>query len=173
MGRKFDDDLLATPSLAKRLHGESAFETGYPTGYWLIRQRSNGETYVSHKGYAPNLAEQIVAGELVKALNKHLPEGGAWVVAWVGWGTKCIALWLDPDGDIQFTVEIEEDATGIYEAGLDHWVEQCADAWRLWYVSMRAVLDPSFEDQTFKKAQGQRAPSAGTPANDDVPDLVI
>ena len=44
--------------------------------------------------------------EVAELLNREHHEGGHWVIAWAG--ARFHLLWRDGDGDLQFTVEVDE-----------------------------------------------------------------
>lgn len=111
----------------------------------------------------------MFAVDIAVALNKHLHHDGFWFVGWthpeqfvlLGKGRtyqRAIIIWFDKDGDPAFTVEITDPIWEILSAGPDHWIEQCEQAWQKRKVLMVDVLDPK-EGQTFKRAQGEIAPS--------------
>lgn len=156
-----DDDLLLSQTLMKRIAIEAELNAPGKNTAAVFLRGGNGQIRVLGS-YKPDLAEKMIADFMVNALNRRIPQGGRWVTAWLGTGTMFIMIWLDQDGDPQFTVEVEEDAPGIAAVQFDHWIEQAHDAWCQWELAMRKVLDPK-SGQTYKKAQGER-PASGTRA---------
>lgn len=161
MGHKLDDNLLVTPALQARLQSEADNMTPDATNkgaWWVGLERTNGDFKHFSYGYTADAGEVVVARDLVKTLNREIAHDGAWVVQWCLGGRHLNALWLDKDGDIQFTVEFEEDAYGMAETKLGHWIEQCDEAFQYWHKMMIQALAPSPE-QLFQKAKGQKNPS--------------
>lgn len=75
-------------------------------------------------------------------------------------------IWIDEDGDPNFTVEwtaLEStelfDFAEVVAAGIESTAQKAETAWQIWYENMKLVIEPR-EGQTFKRAKGQRAPSA-------------
>jgi hypothetical protein len=154
----FNDDLLITKHMNDRLIGEAQFEDETSTDYWVVRQRANGQLIERSVGYKADIAETMIAKFIIVLLNREIRHDGAWIVAWTNAGRRFVMIWMDKDGDVQFTVEAG-DVAELADADPLHWVDQCEEAWRLWNNSMRNVLAPN-DNQIFKRAQGQRAPSA-------------
>lgn len=180
--RIFEDKIL-TPVLLQRFALEANFEDGDGRHYALI-QRNNGDL-MSHHPYSPSLdpIQLMWAAEVLKLINKELHHDGAWVVCFTHpippqlssviddspkhwqYGRYCL-IWLDEDGDPQFTQEwvAGENADfrtfgHVLEAGIVSTAQKCEASWSLWQHAMRKVIKPK-EGQTYKRAQGQRAPSA-------------
>lgn len=148
------DDPSVTAALGRRLYIEAGEGDG-----WACGVRENGDIkIVCNAQTRPHVFQQDFAFELVRKLNKQISNGGTWTVGWCdGWG-KLIILWLDQDGDVQFTVEDDEPVNVILEAGADHFLSQCFDAYGKWRWSM-SILDLQ-DGETYKRAQGERRPSA-------------
>lgn len=173
-----------TPTLLRRFQAEGEHGDGDGRHYALI-QRDDG-SLMSHHPYSPNLdpAQMIWAADVLKLLNRELHHDGAWVVvfthAQVASLTELVRsgfnphhaeygryalIWLDADGDPQFTVEWEmgcsdelSDFTDVLLAGIHSTAQKAEAAWMLWHKHMRQVLEPKAA-QTFKRAKGERAPS--------------
>ncbi len=173
MARKFDDTLLDTDVLDRRLIGEANFESGEDTRFWVAKFRANGMPEMKARGLNPPVSYQVMACDLGTALNDMIHHDGAWLVAWTDpleptieeallgaeiVPQRMILLWIDDAGDPQFTIEIVERFADIVECGILHWVEQAEDGWKAWHWSMREVLDPNPE-QLYNRAMGQRPPS--------------
>ena len=161
MGHKLDNDLLVTPALQQRLQDEANNLTPCATDKvagWVGLEQSNGDFKYFCYGYTADAGEVVVAHELIKTLNRDIAHDGAWVIQWCLGGRHLNALWLDVDGDVQFTVEFEEDAYGMAENELGNWISQCEEAFQFWHKMMIQALAPSPE-QLFKKAKGQKNPS--------------
>lgn len=179
-----NDDLLITPTLKARLRLEGEYDDA-DGSVWCVLQRSNGDKVevlsqaALQAGHLPPLAEQVMfAHDMVGALNRHLHHDGKWIVAFthpsehsarvigqagaVYWN-RWFFLWVDKDGDPQFTMENDDLFVETLTAGPDRWMEEAEQAWQTWKHHMRDVLDVSTKAQaeavTFKRAQGQKAPS--------------
>ena len=95
----------------------------------------------------PHPAQCSMAAFVSDKLNRNEHHDGLWVVGWThpptvndliksGDGNECwgrlIMLWLDEDGDPQFTVESDNDFTEMIEAGDQYYVGLAAEAWTKW-----------------------------------------
>ncbi|WP_341702616.1 hypothetical protein [Ferrovibrio sp.] len=112
----------------------------------------------------------MFASDMAKGLNNWLHHDGFWIVGWTHPSrivllnqpgrsyTRMVMIWFDQDGDPGFTVESEDSVWKMLECGPRQWAEQAEQAWQQWERLMHEVLDPR-EGQTFKRAQGQTAPS--------------
>jgi len=162
MGHKLDDNVMVTEVLQERLKEEAFNLTeDNQASWWCCAERSNGKLVEWEYGYKADLGEKLVAEQLVKTLNKEIHHDGAWVAQWLLNGTHLNVIWLDQDGDPQCPIEFNEDAAGMCEAPILHWVGQCEEAWHYWYEFMRRVLAPT-PGQLFKKAMGQPKPTQAT-----------
>lgn len=170
-----NDELLITPTLRERLHLEGCFE-GAKGAIWSVLLRSNGQPVevlsTKAKGWNPLPEQKMFAHDMVRALNKHLHHDGKWIVAFTHpstfktpaqHATKCVYfnrwlfLFVDKDGDPQFTMDNDNLFAEVLEAGPDKWMEDAERAWQTWHTHMREVIDQ--KGVTFKKAQGEKAPS--------------
>jgi hypothetical protein len=145
------DDLLLTSTVRRRVHLEAGGDSA-----WIAMRRTNGEI-VTRGQLIPTMPMVIYGRGLVTALNTRIPEGGAWIVGWTHGGDRLMALWLDQDGDVRFTVENDEDSAVIIAAGIDDMVRQCFDA--IQHLRMSDAALDRRSDQTYKRAQGEPAPS--------------
>ncbi|MGD0420538.1 MAG: hypothetical protein ABSA68_13330 [Xanthobacteraceae bacterium] len=176
-----DDDRLITPALLKRFMQEAALDGGNGQHYAFIR-RDNGNL-VGHNPYSPEIAghQMMFADDVLKKLNRELHHDGAWVIVFTNpkrpapgdilyaqgapaeYG-RYVLIWLDEDGDAQVPIEWVEnesellDFADVLTAGLEAIIQQCEAAWAMWHLHMRQVIEPR-EGETFKRAQGQQAPS--------------
>ena len=167
MTHNLDDDLLVTPALNARLCTEADLAGGRVNSpWWVGAERSNGKFTCFSAGYKADIGEKLIAEQLIKTANKEVGHDGAWIGQWCNSGFRFNMLWMDEDGDVQFTIETDDDAGGICNAPLLHWITGCADAWGKWNLLMRKVLAPS-KDQLYKRALGQKRPSLnnGRPIN--------
>lgn len=167
---RIDEKLLITPALLLRFEQEAVLEEGDGRHYAVI-QRSNGD-FIAHDRGPPLSPEQVMfARDVLDLLNRELHHDGAWVVVFTHPKPASAAdataeyarfamMWMDRDGDIQFTVDWVEGEGDIFDfpdvlmAGRETWANHAEEAWTTWRGLMVDVLDPS-EGQTFKRAQGQ------------------
>lgn len=171
MSKKFTEDHLLLPLNLERYSTEAFSGEGLGT-YWVCLQRDSG-LFVSRMNdgnmVAPAPDQQMFAQDLVKMLNKEICHGGRWIIEWThpgefhsveGVGTftrtyeRWLMMWMDEDGDIQFSVENEEPMWVIMANGPMHWVGQAEDAWEQWKLIMRDALAPT-EGQLIHRAQGE------------------
>lgn len=163
---RMDDDLLLSIALRARFQGEADQLEGRPGALWwacVERGAAPGQFRHFQNGYAAEAGERLASEHLVTEANRLLHHDGAWVAQWCLQGRHMNMIWLDQDGDAQFTVEFDEDAYGLVQVDLHHWLEQLEGGWQSWRRLMVDVLDPK-TGQTFKRAQGQRRPSSETGA---------
>jgi hypothetical protein len=174
------ESLVITPTLLRRFQAEGEMEEGDGRYYGVI-QRDNGDLLVHHPASLSAVAPQLLwAGEVLRLLNRELHHDGAWVLVFTHPhsvpGPSVLhqaghaeyrrygLIWLDADGDPQFTMEWQHGTaelpsfTDVMLAGIESTAQKAEQAWMLWDDSHK-TLDLKAE-QTFKRAQGQRAPSA-------------
>lgn len=162
-----DDSLLFTSTLASRYAAEAQ-----GVGYWMVVTASDGKQRVQTRCDTPLPMQAMFCRDLGLALNRHLGHDGAWIVGLVnpmpllvidqaGAGRdyeRAVVMWVDADGDPQFTMEIEDEWWRILYCGPDAWIEKAEEAWRRWHHHMRDVLDPR-PGETYKRAKGQKPTS--------------
>lgn len=175
-----DEDRIVSPTLLRRFELEGEAE-GADGRYYGVIMRPNGDLLVHHP-IGPRLApEQMVwASRVLKLLNRELHHDGAWVIVFTHpkpSPAQCVMLspthcdyerygliWLDADGDPGFTMEWSageselRNFTEVVLAGIESTGQKAEAAWQTWHLT-RQMLDVKPE-QTFKKALGERAPSA-------------
>ena len=174
MPHKLDIDTLITPALLRRLEAESQFDNkGVSTPFWAVLEKNVAADYITHAvgGLDPLGPQQMMAFDLVTALNRAQHHDGAWVAMWSHPAprphvlvredeyTRLCLMWMDQDGDVQFTLECEGTLEERLMKGILHWQECAEKAWDTWFLHMRVILDPQ-EGETFKRAKGQNAPSS-------------
>lgn len=177
-----DDRVLINVALLRRFELEGSFEGADGRYYALIRRRDGD--LLSHHPIGPQVDPQqmLWAGRVLGLLNRELHHDGAWVLVfthprppraltviedpkhWL-YDRYCL-LWVDQDGDVQFTVEWQKgdgelyDFTDVVLAGIESTTAKCESAWQLWHTMMRQVPEIKANDpRTYKRAAGERAPS--------------
>lgn len=177
MASKFREEFLRLPLVRQRLEGES---DGFH--WWAVSSRDAGAVHLplranSERNLFPPLPEQVMfACDMAEALNKHIHHDGRWVVQLVHPMAKAFVptvamepvqyqefrfLWLDEDGDPQFTFECGFPLEQWLVTPWQSWVQSAEEAHATWYVHMRKVIDPKKEGALYKRAQGEAAPSIG------------
>ena len=166
-----NEEILLGKALTQRFQHEAAFNTG-STRYVAYLPQGNKVTSLTN-GPQPVDELRMFGMDMVGALNRELHHDGAWVIVltdpvrdggviidlsakWLY--QRWVILWLDEDGDVQFPVENEERLELVLSMGPDHWLEQCELAWNLWDENRKDL--GAKPEQTFKRAQGETAPSA-------------
>lgn len=172
-----EDDLLVTPVLKRRLHAEAMLDDGNGAT-WFVLTRSNGdavEVLSARARFNPLDEQRLFGRDMAKVLNEKLHHDGKWIVAFthpsphrpaewftngVGYFNRWYFLFVDQDGDPQFTVENDDRFDEVLTEGPDHWIEQAEQAYQTWHLHMREVLDGKARaTATFKRAQGEAPPS--------------
>ncbi len=156
-----DDKLLSTQLLLERIEIESCSGP-----FKFMVPLSNGRIEIAGPGKDPVWTHRLFGSKIVEYLNHEINYDGAWILIWIkpennssiilpdGVSyTEIRILWIDKDGDVQFTVEIDDDLSEMVKLGYHYWVEQCEDAHGHWR-HQRKVLD-LVDGQSFKHAQGE------------------
>jgi len=103
---------------------------------WMVWAPDRNEPERRSFGHcAPSLAQMDFAIALGRALNLRANEGGSWLVAWTdpdarGVPTRLAMGWVDPDGDMPFTLDTEEGVAVLAQAGPEALVAQAHQAGR-------------------------------------------
>lgn len=179
MARLEDRILQAKPVLMNlrtrfTVEGEADDGTGQ---YYGIIHFADGQFWDDNP-YSPELdgAQAVFARDVLKLLNRELHHDGAWTCVFTHPKPVQIPftfaeyarfgfIWLDADGDPQFTLEWaegeseERDFPDLLMNGLESWGHKCEAAWQSWHHAMRQVLAPK-AGQLIKKAQGQQYATA-------------
>jgi hypothetical protein len=147
--------------------------------YWCTFQLPNKEIH-TNMNFKPDFATVLphelqidFAKGVLKALNTEVGHGGAWIVGYTHPPSKgeCVkvegdnvwdrlfCIWLDQDGDPQFTVEnIRWTFHEMLEAGAEFWMSQGQMCYSKWQELTHGVLDLK-QGETFKRALGEKRPS--------------
>lgn len=168
---RLDEKILITPDLLRRFDAEAQMDDG-DGRFYALAQRSNGAFLEHRMGSRAEPDQVIFAQDLLTMLNKELHHDGAWVIVFThpkprehvlashGDYARFAIMWMDRDGDVQFTHDWLEkqgeifDFADVLKAGREVWCEHAEQAWKIWHTMMIDVIDPA-EGQTFKRAQGQ------------------
>jgi hypothetical protein len=178
---KFPDTVYVSPLINFRLEAEGAAEGGRfgtpaESKFWALAQLTDGSK-VTRKNYTadgvmeidPHPMQLTLASQALSLLNKEVGNGGAWVVGYshppqnllttepdTVWN-RLFAIWLDADGDPQFTWDNVMDAAEQIEEGPWAIAQACQESYGRYLHQLRA-LDLK-ESQTFHAAQGELAPT--------------
>lgn len=181
MPRLREADILSA-ALLRRFEAEGELQGGEGRYYGMIL-RDDGSPLVHHP-IAPSLdpVQTIWAVDLLHLLNRELHHDGAWVVVFTHpqptemgnillnpsharYGRYAI-MWMDADGDVQFSMEWERGVTSdlkewpdVVAEGIEAKANKAEAAWQAWYLAMRKVLEVKDGVHTFKRAKGEQAPS--------------
>lgn len=175
-----DDDLLVTEVIKRRLRAEALFDAGGNEdgpGHWWCCMTRTGNMMVQFKSspllLPPSPDQVLFAHDMCWALNRHLHHDGKWIVEFThpilpplsvtayphSPYERWVFIWIDKDGDPQFSVDNDGYFIETLLAGPDHWMEQAEQAWMRWRHHMRDVFgNKRIEQITYKRAQGEQAP---------------
>ena len=159
-----DDSNLKTNNVIQRLIDESQQEEFVA----VLTQHDGSRSWVG-PGLLPVAGQMITAFNMALKINKEINHDGAWIIQLIKSQQQPIVLksefaeyssflfiWMDRDGDCQFTVELDDSIKEIINAGIIHWIDQLEDAYILWKESQEVLeLAPG---QTVKAAKGERMP---------------
>lgn len=175
-------DQLITKTLLQRfeLEGEAEDGNGQHCGVIL---RDDGHIFVHHPRSPPiDSAQLLWAVRLLKLVNRELHHDGAWVVVFThpsnvtfdspihaearsAYYRRYGIIFCDKDADPQFTIEWLhgqntelKDFAAVVLNGIESTAQKCEQAWKMAQVANQ-VLDRK-QGETYKRARGQRAPSA-------------
>jgi len=175
------EDLVVTPRLLGYFRREALADKGSGRFYALILRDDMTSLQAFHP-LSPQLApmQALWAGHMLMLLNVELSYGGAWGVVFthpVPSPQQCIMsapthcdyeryhlIWVDEDGDPHVDIEWEA-GTGklrkfvdVMKAGPIAIAQGCEAALQEWFRQNRAL--EAKPQQTFKRARGERPPSA-------------
>jgi hypothetical protein len=170
-----DNRILITSSLKERLDLEAAADgelyPGVIPSFYAFMKLENGQVLPFSGGdrtNEPSEMQKVFGTVMCEALNSDLHHDGAWVVAFthppsvllLGTGydnwQRMVRIFIDKDGDAQFSIETTGDFRSICTTPVEDWVQGAELCWKKWRHLMVDVLDPS-EGQTYKRSQGQQA----------------
>lgn len=166
---KFNFELLMLPAIQHRL----LIEAKDPLWRAFVRAPNGTISKLSGRQPLPKpwAPQELFCTELVNALQQLLAHDGAWIVMlsapivhplWLAGEASryqnITVLWVDEDGDVQFAWEIDDIFERIAAQSIDRWLNEAERSYQLWRLHMREIPGVK-KHQTFKKAQGQNAPS--------------
>jgi len=174
------NNLWNSPIIKQRLMMEATFDgdRGIPKKphFWVLVPRADIKAgKVLLKNFDPNMLDrephpdqQAFAERLQVALMKEAHFNGLWIVGWTHppstygilteqdncWN-RLIFIWLDRDGDPQYTLESELPVINIIAHGKDYYVglaHEAHDSWREMYGEDVLKSDMMLRDDQQKKA---------------------
>lgn len=184
---KYPDYVLDSQALSNRLHAEATFDCSEGDSskghFWSLTQMPSDRRVAVRLNFTPSMTDiephelqKSFAKDLLVALNREVGHNGGWVVGFThppaswhafhingdnAWA-RMFCLWLDADGDPQFTFDTELPFHEVFGSGIDGYVHQCAKAYREWekMLGKEGLKDLGIkEDQLIKEAMGQKAPA--------------
>lgn len=167
---KFEDDFLRLPLIRRRLDAEG---DGDP--WWAVSTKANRDHVYANSAVVcvPAPEQVILARDLIAKLNRLIDHDGRWlaiaVLPRMGFNETVLGkppvydelrmIWIDADGDPQFTYEIEWHLHLRSRATENDWLGGAEEAWQTWHLHMRDTLEPGRQGALYHRAQGETAPS--------------
>lgn len=108
-------------------------------------------------GLAPSAKRVQLMLDVAVHLNRYLHHDGHWILAWKPHADELVAIWRDRDGDAQFPIDFSDRGDTLCDQPMTWFAEQADEAHRIWTERMRWV--ELGKGQTYRRAQGERAPS--------------
>lgn len=154
---KYPDDVLKSLVVRGRLRREAKFESARGDDskghYWAITALPSTNQIVGCQNFTPSVfdidphpVQKQLAEALVRSLNRHVGHDGGWIVGFTHppsqgnalrtdgdnvWG-QLFCLWLDEDGDPQFTYETDRDPAEVVQDGVDYFIKMCDESYWRW-----------------------------------------
>ncbi len=149
---KITDAIWNSKIIKDRMGFEAVMADSAKPHYWFVvpTGKSRRDTAVL-KNYTPGVLDidphemqQVFARDLREALQEQINHDGIWMVGWTNppasgqviatdgdnvWG-RLAMIWLDEDGDPQFTVESESFVIEIISNGVMYYVDLCEQAYK-------------------------------------------
>lgn len=118
----------------------------------------------------PTIQQMDFAIRLGRALNRHVNEGGTWLVAWTnpqpdGVPTRLAMGWIDRDGDMPFTIDTEESMQVLILAGIEPYVAQAHQALTEYREHIKSVEIAPTQMIRQRKGEGPRDPNQIVPGD--------
>lgn len=151
-----DQNTIVTKALRDQLIAKGNFWC------WFEAEGSIQQSAHSPLAPHPDLAQEMVCRDLLKALNTHVANNGTWVVTVTNaqsfvhgteYGTIWM-LWMDADGDVQIPIEITDPLHVVLEEGPDCRIEHALEAYAMWQ-DMQGVMELK-PHQKKKYAKGEK-----------------
>jgi hypothetical protein len=178
MGHKLSDETLITPALLRRFIAEGELEDGNGQHFAVIQMQDG--SYCEYNPYSPE-ADPLQAGwvrDVLRMLNSELHYDGAWVCCFTHPAptglvqrfveyNRCCWIWLDRDGDPQFTSDWVKDGhhqhldfADVVISGVVSQVQRCEMAYSAYFEMMQTDMLDAKPEHKFRRALGEKAPSA-------------
>ena len=133
--------------------------------YWTIIWTGGiSEPRVMSNGVYPTLQQKEIARDLLRYLNKEVWLDGSWIISWVDGGhrqipQRLVMLFKDKDGDVVFTVGVEESMTRLEKWDVRDYAANAEAA----FLQYHEFLDRSGvkSEHMIKRAQGQQSVDPG------------
>lgn len=129
-------------------------------GAW-VATISGGKQRSRWKVRAPSIDQTVYALDFLDRATRELHFEGSWVVGWTEFSLQTAAysrffvMFLDRDGDTCFQIDFDQDPWFVMVAAVDDYLEQCADAHRMWRAHLTDVeVAPS---QVYRPHQGEES----------------
>ncbi len=173
------ENLWKSPVIQQRLVQEALFDCRYgvpaePFFDVIVPQADTKSDCIQLRNYTPSMSRvaphpiQVqFAKNLLSILMKELHFNGLWIVGWTHPPTayaaltdmdnawqRLIIIWLDKDGDPQYTIDYDKPVVDIIADGLQRHVEKIEDAhqqWREIYSNERMKEDMLLTDEQQKR----------------------
>jgi len=131
--------------------------------FWVWFEAEGSVQQSAHSPLAPHpdLAQEMVCRDLLKALNRNIAMDGTWIVAVTDapeftHGTEYATiwmLWMDEDGDVHIPIEVTDPLHVVLEQGPDCRIEHALEAYEVWKHLLDLEQKP---DQKKKYAKGEK-----------------
>ncbi len=185
---KYPDYVLESKAVLGRLTAEAYFDSSNGDDsrglYWCLTQVPSDRTIIKLQNFTtsildvePHEIQKGFADQLVRQLNREVGHDGGWIVGFTHppyrgdairvdgdnvWG-RMFFLWLDKDGDPQFTFDTDLPFVEVFGSGIEGYLNQCEKAYHEWekVLGKQGLKDLGIkEDQLIKEALGQTAPAS-------------
>lgn len=168
--KRLDPAMMFSKAIRERLDLESELQSdfGTTTCLWYAVIRRPDGSIILERNYDPGNAtelltpldppsyQQLFAEQAAIMLNEECAHDGAWIVGFTHapefdhllrpnpnyeW-RRMIKLWMDSDGDVQFSTDCIEPFHKVLSVSPESFIEQSEEAYKQWKNLMRDALDP-------------------------------
>lgn len=154
---KYPDGVLTSGLIRERLAMEGTFDCRKGDGtkghYWAISQLPSTREIVGSQNFVPSVfdidphpMQKNLAEELLRSLNREVGHDGGWIVGFShppashnlirsdgdNVFARMFCIWLDEDGDPQFTYETDEDMAMVIQTGSHYFTQMCEESYQKW-----------------------------------------